>query len=318
MLQLVDGCYPLSVFFVFCVLFCFVFVCFGIYRLLYDPDKNGNELDQEVYSDGYGIIESLRDIWIFRGVGIWSLSILMAAIPFFWLKFWQFFRRKYGTTHYERALLEGQCSIIMKGCIWFCVCLIIWLFSTFIGIICCELIVFSPFAFVMWYTRHRPFIEYVSVDLVSKKLFDFIFYNRALNTRLEKFEIIDKNGGKISQQLYYNQNKKRMSYRYQPENLKSKKKKDIVKNYKLSDKNRKQLIVNQKERMFRLLLLNYCCIKYLEYTRDEKLMIFLTSHISTDWKNIEFEQLRDNCDNPSCARLFRGMFWSWLSFCRVA
>ena len=266
------------------------------YRLLFEPHENGNELV-------CGIIESLRNIWIFRGVGIWSFSILIAGIPYFWLKFFHFFRQRYGTSHYERALLEGHCIIIVKGCIWFCIGIIIWIFCTFVGIICCELIIFSPFPVVIWYTRHRPFVKYVSLDLISKQLFDFVLYNRALNTNLEKLQIMDKNGSQLSQ--LNDEQSKNVKNNYK-ENLNSNEI-TIVKNYKLSDKNRDQLVVNEKERMFRLLLLNYCCIKYLEYTKDEKLIIFLTNHTSTDWKNIEFSQLQQNCDNQSSVTLPRGI-----------
>ena len=66
----------------------------------------------------------------------------------------------------------------------------------------------------------------------------------------------------------------------------------------MDDKDIQTLYYSKNERLFRLNFVNYCCVKYLQLTKDETLMAYMDDNIDSGWVNIELDTIQTVCKEP--------------------
>ena len=66
----------------------------------------------------------------------------------------------------------------------------------------------------------------------------------------------------------------------------------------MDEKDIQTLYYSKNERLFRLNFVNYCCIKYLQLTKDETLMAYMDDNIDSGWDNIELDTIQTVCKEP--------------------
>ena len=137
-------------------------------------------------------------------------------------------------------------------------------------------------------TEHEAFVD-TNKEVIGTILFGFIFDNKSLNIKqeLSKLTTIDTNASKVSKLISKND--------YLSMN----------KITKLINKSDKKLLFKRNEKLFRLNLVNYCCIKYLKYGNDGELITYMTDNIQNGWIDIELESIETVCKSPGMIVCFK-------------
>ena len=141
------------------------------------------------------------------------------------------------------------------------------------------------FLVAFWLYAHEQFTDF-NTDLLSKKFFDFIFDNKALDTNLTVLDKIDTEAYAVAIRV---KNGREEKWR-----------RDIMASIDYD------LLFSRQETVFRLLMINYCCIKYMTYREDAKLIEYLDSKLSVNWKDIDLVDIRENCQKPNKAVFWKG------------
>ena len=120
-------------------------------------------------------------------------------------------------------------------------------------------------------------------ELICKKLFDFIFENKPLNHNLSKLISVDDNAINLADNISISAN----------DNLTIE---EIMTAIDTStNHNANKLFFGQKEKLFRLNLVNYCCTKFLKYTIDQTLMENMALEMFNDWNDMTFTKIEESC-----------------------
>ena len=61
--------------------------------------------------------------------------------------------------------------------------------------------------------------------------------------------------------------------------------------------NANKLFSSTKEKLFRLNLVNYCCIKFLKYNQDTALINHMEVEILNGWENMTFTKIEESCND---------------------
>ena len=208
-------------------------------RVFYNPENPGE-------------ISLLGEIWIYKAVIMWGLCCLLIGAPILGYI--------YIESGCEVTLKDFQCAKFLFGILtelfFTLVFVFVWCLGSTFAIFICEIVFFSPCAFILFSRTHERYIG-SSKSVWAKKAFDFILDNKSLYTKINDTGN-DNNNEKVQMHV--------------------------------SNK----VLHSKQEQMFRLIYCNYSFIHIFNWAENKKLIEFLDSHVDTEWNDITLDQLREN------------------------
>ena len=238
-------------------------------RVFYNPD-NPRE------------ITSLGEIWIYKAVGMWVLTITAIGIPMIGFWFQNFYDCRVGQIQYD-----GYCKSCLLASPALLGFFVIYCMGCTFAVIICEIIFFAPFALLFWFNAHENYIDSTK-SIVCKKAFDFILDCKSLYTAVDS--------------VTYNNVKSKWSHANREAILKMLETQENFDSLKkaMSDRKIRKVVFSKEERLFRVIYANYCFIVLFEYrgssknyASESKLIDFLNEEvIKTQWKNVTLKDIR--------------------------
>ena len=224
-----------------------------------------------------GELTNLGEIWIYKAVIIWGLTITWIGLPLISIFFQEHFhcRRRDINQH-------GLCQTLLFASPFVLCCLIFYCVVSAFVIVVCEIIFLSPFAYFFYVSAHERFTNQCR-SMFAKKAFDFILDNKSLYTSnivptdflarpIAIVKVTEDKREEIDDTRYLNN--------------------------QLPFFMRRKLL-GERERMFRLTFVNYCFIDFFKYQENKKLIEFLENDriIANEWSQVTLKNLREHSDH---------------------
>ena len=231
---------------------------------------------------------------------MWILSIIFVGLPMAYI----FFK---DNSHCSGSYIKnvGLSKAILYNIPMVLGTFVLYVFCSSFGIIICEIVFFSPFAFFFWSVAHSRY-TYETRSVVGKKAFDFILDNKSVFTNTSDTTTDATNDAAnddkqvpgtpneikvlnnirqqeiMSAQAKYNQTvAKHSNYIY------------LMKKHE-SNSIDKKITFSTQERLFRVIFVNYCFIKVFKYAKNKPFVIWMDDdeNIDNEWANITLRKLR--------------------------
>ena len=232
-------------------------------RVFYNPNEPGE-------------ITLLGQVWLYKSIIMWILSCIFIGIPIACITFyWTFWTTR------NLIAIYGCCQATLKRLPAILLWLILYCFGAVFAIIPCEILSFAPFAGCMFVVEHKRHMDTTNAQY-GKMIFDFIFDNKSLYRKT----IVTK------RKDTYTRNKKSKTPQLQALAIKDdtdckelQLKSNIIGN---------KVLLSEQEQLFRLIFINYCCIKYFGFTTDTGLIEYLKKNVENEWSNVTLTSLGEN------------------------
>ena len=277
-------------------------------RVFYNPDNQGE-------------VTIIGQIWIVKVLIIWGLMVVIAAFPVFIAFYWfVIVHDSLGSSHARRVEKYGWCTLIIVATLSLIAMFGIFCIGVTFALPLCEIILFSPMAYVMYQASHDNYVHGMK-SIVAKKSFDFILDNKSLYINETVFGKSYHAIQKSKREKNENKNKKEKEIENgenDNENEKQRKKEDIddsiyemykddesisiVDSSKILSKYKvnARVLKSEQEKCFRLAFINYCFLHFFKFDSDVNLKMYLEKDeiIDSEWKGVTLEQIGKNATTP--------------------